>query len=207
MGYIDSKNCPTIGDSLRGDQCTENFAGLGSNVYIGRASDLTGKLSLQLTDSAAYPCVYGAPTFKAGKGLVKLECKNEGQKYEFESNGQGKGYKLTGTFIIDRLNKEVSSILRGLNNFRDLFVIFYDNDKGWLVLYDPEYPIQAESGGISGGSGDTADSDREVSCAFVLNKSLYPFLYIDTPEGKTWDDLLVSAQEAPEEEDENKPNG
>jgi hypothetical protein len=197
MAYIDKNNCPTLGDSLRGSQCTENFAGLGSNVYVGRQSDLTGKLSLDL--SGDYPCVYEAPAFKAGKGLVKLECKNEGQKYEFESNGIGKGYKLTGTFVIDRINKEVSSILRGLNNFRDLFVIFYDNDKGWLVLYDPEYPVQAESGGISGGSGDTADSDREVTCAFVLNKSLYPFLYIKTPEDKTWDDLLASAQTDPQQ--------
>ena len=38
-------NCPAMGDILRGEQCTENLAGLGTIVYVGLKSDLESPMT------------------------------------------------------------------------------------------------------------------------------------------------------------------
>jgi hypothetical protein len=58
--------CPTMINYNAGDECTENLAGLGEVVYVGHKSDL--ETPLVATDD-----VYSMPKFKEGKGLKKLD--------------------------------------------------------------------------------------------------------------------------------------
>lgn len=91
-------NCPTLADILASDECMENLAGLGSVVYVGVKGDL--KSPLTATDNN-----YATPTYNAGKGLYRFDCKEESQKYAFSSLGRRKGYEITGTLILEAVNK------------------------------------------------------------------------------------------------------
>ena len=110
-------NCPTLGNILASNECLENLAGVGSVVYVGVKGDLSAPLSA--TDNQ-----YGLPTFKAGKGLYRLDCKEEAQKYAFSSLGRRKGYEITGTLVLEAVNKDTAKILRAMNNL-DLFLILW----------------------------------------------------------------------------------
>lgn len=176
-------NCPQLNHILKSEECLENLAGLGSTVYVGVKSDLSAPL-------AATDDTYATPAFASGKGLYKIEAKNEAQKYAFSSLGPRKGYELTGTIVIEALNHAFSKAGRALNNL-DLFFIFKDGDNS-LILYDPDRRVEADSGGIAGDSGDTADSDRQATCEFKLKPVKYPLLYVTEPETGGWDSLLAS---------------
>jgi len=176
-------NCPTLADILASNECLENLAGLGSVVYVGIKGDLSAPLTA--TDNS-----YSTPTFANGKGLYRLDCKEESQKYGFSSLGRRKGYEITGTLILEAVNKTTAKVLRGLNNL-DLFLIFKDNDGSSLIVYDPVRKMEADSGGIAGDTGDTPDSDRQITLEYKLSPVIYPMYYVEEPE-KGWDDLLAS---------------
>lgn len=177
-------NCPTLQNILKSDECLENLAGISSTVYVGEKSSLAAPLTA--TDN-----VYSTPTFSSGKGLYKIEAKNEAQKLAFSSLGPRKGYELTLTVVIEALNKIFSKMGRSLNNL-DLFFIVEDNDES-LIMYDPQRRCEAPSGEISGDTGDTADSDRMATCNFHLKPVKYPLLYVNKPDAEGgWDSLLAS---------------
>ena len=166
---------------LKSEECLENLAGISSTVYAFIKSELEAPLTA--TDN-----VYTAPTFASGKGLYKIEAKNEAQKLAFSSLGPRKGYELTLTVVIEALNKAFSKVGRALNNL-DLGFIVRDNDES-LIMYDPDRRCEAPSGEISGDTGDTADSDRQATCNFHLKPVKYPMLYTTEPE-QGWDSLLA----------------
>lgn len=178
-------NCPAMGNILRGEQCFEHLAGLGNKVYVGIVSDLESPMT-------ATENVYSGLTFKAGKGLYRIDGKKESQKYGWSSLGFQRGYELTGTFVHEVTNAESAVVDRALNT-RECFFIFVDDDQ-YLILYDPNRSVEADSGGIAGDTGDTADSDRQTQYEFKLRSQKYTRLYVELPQGKTsWDDLLASA--------------
>ena len=174
--------CPELQHILKSDECLENLAGLGATVYVGVKGDLAAPMTA--TDDT-----YSTPTFASGKGLYKIEGKNEAQKYAFSSLGRRKGYELTGTVVIEALNHAMSKAGRALNNL-DIFLIFKDGDNS-LIMYDPDRTVEADSGGIAGDTGDTADSDRQATCEFKLKPVKYPLLYVTEPETGGWDSLLA----------------
>lgn len=178
-------NCPTLADILASEECLENLAGLGSVVYVGVKGDLQSPLTA--TDNE-----YATPTFKQGKGLYKFDCKEESQKYAFSSLGRRKGYEITGTLILEAVNKATAKVLRAMNNL-DLFLIFQDNDGSSLIVYDPTRKVEADSGGIAGDTGDTPDSDRQITLEYKLSPVAYPMYYVTAPTTGGWDSLLASA--------------
>ena len=178
-----SVNCPTLQHILKADECLENLAGISSTVYVGVKSDLEAPL-------VATENNYSTPAFASGKGLYKIEAKNEAQKLAFSSLGPRKGFELTLTVVIESLNKVFSKAGRALNNL-DLFFIVEDGDES-LIMYDPQRRCEAESGGIAGDTGDTADSDRQATCDFKLKPVKYPILYVTKPATGGWDGLLAS---------------
>lgn len=181
----DTITCPTLGDILASDECMENLAGLGSVVYVGVKGDLSAPLTA--TDNN-----YSTPAFASGKGLYRLDCKEESQKYAFSSLGRRKGYEITGTLILEAVNKATAKILRAMNNL-DLFLIFKDNDGSSLIVYDPTRKMEADSGGITGDTGDTPDSDRQITLEYKLSPVVYPMYYVTEPGTGGWDSLLASA--------------
>ena len=172
-----------MGDILRGEQCTENLAGLGTIVYVGLKSDLESPMTP--TDN-----VYSTPVFKSGKGLFRIDGKRESQKVAWSSLGFQKGYQLTATIISEATGIEAAKIDRAMNCL-DLFLIFVDEDQS-LILYDPNRPLEADNGGISGDTGDTADSDRQTTYEFQLKPVKYTRLYVEAPANGGWESLRVN---------------
>ena len=166
---------------LKADECLENLAGISADVYVGIKSDLAAPLTAEEN-------VYSTPTFNSGKGLYKIQGKNEAQKISFSSLGPRKGYDLGITIVIESLNKTFSKAGRALNNL-DLFFIVKDGDES-LIMYDPNRRCEADSGGIAGDTGDTADSDRQATCEFHLKPVKYPLLYVTEPQTGGWDGLM-----------------
>lgn len=179
--------CPTLGDILASEECLENLAGLGSVVYVGVKGELSAPLVA--TDNK-----YATPVFASGKGLYRLDCKEESQKYAFSSLGRRKGYEITGTLVLEAVNEATAKILRAMNNL-DLFLIFEDNDGSSLIVYDPKRKMEADSGGIAGDTGDTPDSDRQITLEYKLSPVAYPMYYVTAPTTGGWDSLLASANE------------
>ena len=173
--------CPQMQHLPKSEECLENLSGISSTVYAFIKSELSAKLT-------ATENTYSTPAFESGKGLYKIEAKNEAQKLAFSSLGPRKGYELTLTVVIEALNKTFSKAGRALNNL-DLGFIVKDNDES-LIMYDPERRCEADSGGIAGDTGDTADSDRQATCEFKLKPVKYPLIYVTEPE-QGWDSLLA----------------
>ena len=168
---------------LKADECLENLAGISSDVYVGIKSDLSAALT-------ANENVYSTPVFSGtDKGLYKIQGKNEAQKIHFSSLGPRKGYDLDITVVIESLNRTFSKVGRALNNL-DLFFIVKDGEES-LIMYDPQRRCEADSGGIEGDTGDTADSDRQATCVFHLKPVKYPLLYVEEPASGGWDGLLA----------------
>lgn len=175
--------CPTLGNILASEECLENLAGLGSVVYVGVKGELEAPMTA--TDN-----LYATPTFANGKGLYKFDCKEEAEKYAFSSLGRRKGYEITGTLVLEAVNQATAKVLRAMNNL-DLFLIFQDNDGKSLIVYDPKRKMEADSGGIAGDTGDTPDSDRQITMEYKLSPVAYPMYYVTEPQDG-WDSLLAS---------------
>lgn len=177
------QTCPTLINYNAADECLENLAGLGEVAYVGLRSDLAAPLTAN--DNA-----YSGLAFKDGKGLVKLDLKEESQKIEGSSNGKRKGYNLTATLVFDAVNRRTSLLSRALNNLGDMFIIMPDGDD-IQIMYDANKKIHADSGGITTTTGDTPDSDRITTANLILGPVKYGNLFLDLPEGKTLDELVI----------------
>ena len=179
--------CPSLINYRAGDECLENLAGLGEVAYLGLKSDL--ETPLTATDN-----VYSMPTFKSGKGLYRVDLRENSQKIAGSSQGKRKGFQLTATLIFDAVNKKTSKIARALNNLGDLFIIMPDGDDN-QIMYDPNKKLHADNGGITTDTGDTPDSDRIMTANLILGPVKYPNLFVtftSSQDVTSWDDLCVA---------------
>ena len=177
------QTCPSLINYSAADECMENLAGMGEVAYLGLRSELTAPL--KATDN-----VYSGLAFKDGKGLVKVDLRENSQKIEGSSNGKRKGYNLTATLVFDAVNRKTSRLSRALNNLGDMFIIMPDGDDN-QIMYDPNKKIHADQGGITSTTGDTPDSDRITTANLILGPVKYSNLFLDLPEGKTLDQLVI----------------
>jgi hypothetical protein len=162
--------CPTLEDVLNADQCLENLAGLGEVVYVGVKDDLAAPLT-------ATENTYSAPTFKAGKGLYKIECADETQGITGGSLGYRKGFKQTLEYAVDSVNKTASKVARALNNL-DIFFIVPDGDE-FQIMYDPNRKCKADSDGIQSNTGKAASDERRTTFSYTLQPVMYSNYYVD----------------------------
>lgn len=177
------QTCPSLINYSAADECQENLAGLGEVAYIGLRSDLTAPLT-------ANENVYSGLAFKDGKGLVKLDLKENSQKIDAESQGKRKGYNLTATLVFDAVNRKTSLLSRALNNLGDMFVIMPDGDD-IQIMYDANKKVHADQGGITSTTGDTPDSDRITTANLILGPVKYSNLFLELASGTTLDELVV----------------
>lgn len=177
--------CPTLLDVLNTQDCLENGVGLGCDVYVGLKEDLAQPMTL--TDN-----VYSTPVFKSGKGLYKLQCKDDAQQIQGSSLGRKKMFELTCNFTLDSVNRLTSKLSRALNNL-DIFIIALDGDDS-QIMYDRQRKVVFENGGITSDTGANPSNDeRQTVCAAKLRPVKYINLYVETP-AEGWDSLLQSVQ-------------
>lgn len=175
--------CPTLMDFKQGDQCFESMAGLGTSVYIGLKADL--KQPMVATDDE-----YATPVFNSGKGLYKLDCKDESQQIESKSLGNNKGFEQTLEVTLDAVNKITSKLGRALNNL-DYFIIVKDGKES-QIMYDENRRVKIENGGITSKTGKKADDERQTDVKFTLKPVLYPNYFVTEPTQGGWDSLLAT---------------
>lgn len=185
--------CPTLNNYLRGNHCYENNGGASPNVYVFFKSDLASAPTLTGN-------VYATLTFKAGKGLYKLECKEEEQEIKGESNGKGKGFKLSYSCAIEGVSQEAAALTRALNT-RDVGMIVEsgidsDGNKQSQIMYDPDHNNKVDSGGINSASGKKTEDDSLVSIAMTLSPVPYSNMYVTPPTTGGWDSLLADKSSA-----------
>ena len=176
--------CPTLADLLSKNQCLENFAGLGTNVYVGLKEDLQQPMTQ--TDGE-----YSTPKFKAGKGLYKIECKEDTVGIKGSSLGRRKGYSLELAFSLESVDKETAKVARAINNL-DIFVICEDGDVS-QIMYHPQHKITADSGGIASDTGQKAEDDRKITFTLKLSPVTHCNEFVTAPDTGGWDSLLASA--------------
>lgn len=163
--------CPAMAHYIESTNCMENFAGVGSVVYVGIKSDLAGKLT---ATNQTY--TLATTDFNTGKGLFKIECKNDVNQIKGESRGQKSGYELTYDFTIDANNKDTAAICRALNNL-DFFLIVPDGDE-YQIMYDANRRVTIDSGGITTDTGQKAEDDRITTVSVKLSRQKYPNYYV-----------------------------
>lgn len=184
-----ANTCPQLLDILNADQCLENLAGLGTDIYLGLKSELSSALTA--TDNE-----YSTPVFQSGKGLYKVQCKDDSQQIQGSSLGYRKGFELTCTFVVDSVNANAGKLARAINN-QDIFIIAKDNEVS-QIIYDPTRKIKFDSGAIKTDTGAKADDDRTTTYEAKLSPVNYPNLYVKEPNDGGWDSLLASATTAGE---------
>lgn len=180
--------CPTLSNYRRGDHCFETNGGTSPTVYVFYKSDLSAVPTLTGN-------TYATPVFKTGKGLYKIECKEEEQQIKGESNGKGKGFKLSYSFAIEGVTQEAAALTRALN-MRDIGLIVEsgvdsDGNKQTQIMYDPDHNNQVASGGIGSDSGKKAEDDALINVAVTLSPVTYSNMFVTAPTTGGWDSLLV----------------
>ena len=83
-----SATCEELLHVRASEQCAENFAGIGSVIYYGLKDDLSSPL---VEDGPEFKTL----AFKAGKGLYRIDCKEEANSIVGSSGGQNRGYIQT----------------------------------------------------------------------------------------------------------------
>ena len=180
--------CEALLDVLASEQCAEDYAGTGSVVYMGLKKDLKK------------PLVENGPNwsgleFKTGKGLYRIDCKEEANSIVGSSGGMNGGFNQNLNFTIDFVNKDSSKVARVINNSKDAFYTVEDGDK-IQIMYHPKNKVQVDSGGIESNTGDTADSDRQQTIAVQLKRCRYPNTFLTLGEGQTLEGLRVNKDES-----------
>lgn len=183
-----TNQCEPLLDVLASEQCSEDFAGIGSVVYMGLKKDLAAPLT---EDGPNWTGL----SFKPGKGLYRIDCKEEANSIVGSSGGTNGGYNQTLNFTVDYVNKETAKLSRVINNSQDAFYIVEDGDE-IQIMYHPKNKVQIESGGIESNTGDAADSDRQTTFAIQLKKCRYPNSYLTLGSSQTLEGLRVNSDES-----------
>ena len=178
----DTTKCPTLSPILASEECDENLAGLSSAVYVFLKDDL--EAPLVETDGE-----YSTPAFKTGKGLYRFDCKDDSQQIEGTSLGRRKGFRLTGTIVMEAVSKLMAKTARAMNNL-DIGIIFPDGDDA-QIMYDPNRKVVFDNDGIQSTTGAAADDDRQTTLTATLGPVKYLNLYVTPPTSGGWESLRV----------------
>lgn len=170
-------NCPTLKDFILADDCSENFGGMATTVYVFKRKDLAaGGLTLESNSEATYK--FSATPFVSGGRLWKFDCKRESQQVQGESQGYRKGFIITMNFVIEAVSEKASEIARALNT-GDLGFIVLDNDGKCQILYDTNQRCEIESGGLTTDTGAAASDDRQMTVAVKLGPVAHPNYFLN----------------------------
>ncbi|MCD8176737.1 MAG: hypothetical protein LUE98_04655 [Tannerellaceae bacterium] len=162
------------------DNCGEATRGIATIIYVGFKGDLKARPRLKTPSDGNgsfglgdYSYVeetpgFTAANFKDGKSMVEWEIRTDSGQFTLSSNGQKAGFTQTLTFGFDQMTPEIASMLRVINNRKDIFFAIPEGDQ-FQLLYDPDRNVSIDSGGIAYDSGTTPDSDSGVTIAINLS--------------------------------------
>lgn len=176
--------CEPMLDVLASEQCAENYAGISSVIYMGLKADLAAPLTEDGPN-------WSGLSFKPGKGLYRIDCKEEANSIQGSSGGMNGGFVQTLNFTVDFVNRDTAKLARVINNTQDAFYAVEDGDE-IQIMYHPKNKVQIDNDGISATTGDAADSDRQVTYAVQLKKCKYPNTYLTLTQGQTLESLRVT---------------
>lgn len=176
--------CEPLLDVLASEQCAEDFAGIGSVVYMGLKKDLAAPLTADGPN-------WSGLTFLEGKGLYRIDCKEEANSIVGTSAGMNKGYTQALNFTVNYVNKDTAKLSRVVNNSQDAFYIVEDGDE-IQIMYHPKNKVQIDNGGVESNTGDTADSDRGTKYTIQMKKCKYCNNYLTLGSGQTLEGLRVN---------------
>ena len=164
--------------------CEEQFAGLGTQIYVAYPEDLTATPEYE-EDGAKF--TEASFTFKSGKGAWRFRIKKQTGQITSTGNEGAKGWNVQLLFTIDKDVENASQVLRILKNRGDA-IFFAENPSEpgtYYVVYDPVFGTEINS---NYDSGTTPDSDSGHSVTVTSNPNRYPLC--------TWTGTLTLATEA-----------
>lgn len=176
-------------DQTAASSCGESMAGISTTVYIGFKNDLKGdypKLKVPGADDQSfalgeYAKIEDSPgfVFKEGKHFFKWEFDTESGQLTSSSAGQQKGFTQTFTFLMKNMTPELSALMRNLNNRKDIFFLFPEEDH-YVAIYDPDRNVNIADGGIAYDSGKASTDDSGTTVTVTLPTRLPKTYYFGT---------------------------
>lgn len=148
--------------------CTENYSGIGSKVYVFLQDDLSAAPEYSDAEAGFTEASFA---FKEGKGAYEIKTKKKSGKVTFSSNQQGGGFSNVLTFVVNNDMETMTLIGRTLNNV-DTGWMVEDGSGKFYVLYDPVFTPEVSQ---EGDTGDTPDSDRGITVTVTASPMRYGF--------------------------------
>lgn len=174
--------CPELVNVLNGEQCGENFAGIGNFIYVGLKSDL------DTTGLTMDGCTYKGFKLKDNAYLYKVDCEDEKNKITGSSLGYRGGFKMSGEWSANLVNKVTSLLGRAVNNL-DIFIIAPDGDL-WQFMYDKNRRVKFDADGITTDTGAATSDAREFALKPTLQPVKYPNIYVEEPTDKKFAEMV-----------------
>lgn len=150
------------------DNCSENYSGIGTSVYVAFVDDL--ETPVEYSDTMAGFDGEADFTFKKGKGFYQLDIKKKSGKVTAESNGQGKGFTNVLTFVMNQNMEDMALISRAMNNVDTLWAAA-DGKGSYYMIYDKNFAPEVA---ISADTGDAPDSDNGFTVTVTGTPMRYP---------------------------------
>ena len=176
-------------DQNAASSCGEALSGIATTVFIGFKNDLKDpypKLKVPGTSDsdfalAEYAKIESDPgfTFKPTKHFYKWEFDTESGQLTSSSSGQQKGFVQTFTFLMKNMTPELSALMRNLNNRKDVFFLFPEEDH-YVAIYDPDRNVNIADGGIAYDSGKAVGDDSGTTVTVTLPTRLPKTYYFGT---------------------------
>lgn len=176
-------------DQNAASSCGEALSGIATTVFIGFKNDLKDpypKLKVPGTSDsdfalAEYAKIESDPgfTFKPTKHFYKWEFDTESGQLTSSSSGQQKGFVQTFTFLMKNMTPELSALMRNLNNRKDVFFLFPEEDL-YVAIYDPDRNVNIADGGIAYDSGKAVGDDSGTTVTVTLPTRLPKTYYFGT---------------------------
>ncbi|MDR1980372.1 MAG: hypothetical protein LBQ39_01970 [Tannerellaceae bacterium] len=163
-------------DYTAAESCGEVLNGIASVIYVGFKNDLTALPKLKVPGDSAtnfglgdYSYIEEEPgfLFKTGKRFYKFEIATDSGQFTASSVETGKGFTQQLVFKIEKMTPELATMLRTINNRKDVFFVFPEGDQ-YQAFYDPDRNRGIASGGIAYDSGNTPDSDSGATLTATL---------------------------------------
>lgn len=151
-------------------ECSENYAGIGTRVYVALVEDLKDDV-LPAYDETKARFTDDSFQFDENKGFYAIDIKKKSGKVTFESNGFGRGFSNVLTFVVDS-NMESMALLSRIVNNVDTLWLASDGKGDFYVLYDPVFSPDIT---ISGDTGDAPDSDSGITVTVTASPMKYGF--------------------------------
>lgn len=164
--------CDGLKHIKRASGCVDSMGGLLPHVFVFMKEDLA-------SEPVATGPVYAALTFKEGKGVYRIDCKEDVNNLKGNGQGSNKGFIQEGSFTVEGHSEDMTKLTRTLQN-GNIGIIYPDGDK-YLIQYDPNVPITFDQGGVVSDSGTTQTDMKTTVFTPQLKRQLYDKMWVTGP--------------------------